>query len=135
MKIRRWGSFILLCIVFLSCTACNHTMASEDSEKEKLIIWAWDEYFNIKAANEAKKIFMESNPNIEVEVVTMTQDEVISKLNIALSSGDYMGLPNIVLIEDYRIQKYLKEVLLDAEQLRAGSHQGPPILVGIHTRQ
>lgn len=117
MKIRRWGSFILLCIVFLSCTACNHTTVSEDSEKEKLIIWAWDEYFNIKAANEAKKIFMESNPNIEVEVVTMTQDEVISKLNIALSSGDYMGLPNIVLIEDYRIQKYLKEYQKDFSDL------------------
>ena len=101
----------------ICCMGCSHSADSEHTETEKLVIWAWDESFNIKAANEAKKIFMESNPNIEIEVVTMTQDEVISKLNIALSSGDYMGLPNIVLIEDYRIQKYLMEYKEDFSDL------------------
>ena len=37
----------------------------------------------------------------------MAQDDIVAKLNTSLSSGSYDGLPDIVLIEDYRIQGYL----------------------------
>lgn len=37
----------------------------------------------------------------------MAQDDIVQTLNTAFSSGTYKGLPNIVLIEDYRIQNYL----------------------------
>lgn len=37
----------------------------------------------------------------------MSQDDIVQKLNTALASGNTEGLPNIVLIEDYRIQGYL----------------------------
>ena len=86
--------------------------ANKDAEAtkaadNKLTIWAWDESFNIKAANEAKDIYLEKNPDADVEVVTMAQDDIVAKLNTSLSSGSYDGLPDIVLIEDYRIQGYL----------------------------
>ena len=37
----------------------------------------------------------------------MAQDDIVAKLNTSLSSGSYEGLPNVVLIEDYKIQGYL----------------------------
>ena len=101
----------------MCCVGCSRTTESQNTEREKLVIWAWDESFNIKAVNEAEKIFMNLNPNVEIEVVTMTQDDVILKLNTALSSGDYTGLPDIVLIEDYRIQGYLTEYREDFADL------------------
>lgn len=76
-------------------------------EGDSLTIWAWDESFNIVAANQAKEIYQAANPGVEVEVVTMAQDDIVAQLNTNLSSGTYDGLPDIVLIEDYKIQGYL----------------------------
>ena len=110
MKIKKIIACLLASSMMLGLTACggskenNKEAAKEDN---KLTIWAWDESFNIKAANEAKEIFKEKNPDTEVEVVTMAQDDIVAKLNTSLSSGSYDGLPDIDLIEDYRIQGYL----------------------------
>lgn len=101
--------FFFVCVLAINILGCKSPMKQVSEEKEKLVIWAWDESFNIKAANEAKKIFIESNPDVEIEVVEMAQDDVISKLNTGLSSGDDTGLPDIVLIEDYLIHGYLTE--------------------------
>lgn len=90
-------------------TEAGQTAApSGGSEDKTLTIWAWDESFNIKAANDAKEIYAKDHPDTTVNVVTMAQDDIVAKLNTSLSSGSYEGLPDIVLIEDYRIQGYLK---------------------------
>lgn len=81
--------------------------ADEGGKEGSITIWAWDESFNIVAANQAAAIYKESNPNVNVEIVTMAQDDIVAKLNTSLSSGSYAGLPDVVLIEDYRIQGYL----------------------------
>jgi lactose/L-arabinose transport system substrate-binding protein len=78
------------------------------SVSDKITIWAWDDNFNVKAANIAKEYYAKVNPNVQVEVVSMAQADIITKLNTAFSAPNYDGLPNIVLIEDYRIQNYLK---------------------------
>lgn len=79
--------------------------ASKDSDT--ITVWAWDEAFNIPAANAAAEIYKKDNSDVTVNVVTMAQDDIVAKLNTALSSGTYEGLPDVVLIEDYRIQGYL----------------------------
>lgn len=56
------------------------------------------------AVKEAAKVYGGS----DVKVVSMSQDDIVQKLNTALASGNTKGLPNVVLIEDYRIQGYLK---------------------------
>lgn len=88
-------------------SAASEEGAVETASAEKITIWAWDESFNIKAAQEAAEIYKGVQPNVEVEIVTMAQDDIVAKLNTSLSSGSYEGLPNVVLIEDYRIQGYL----------------------------
>ena len=93
----------------MSLSSCGKIELPEVNEKEQIVIWAWDESFNIKALKEAKKSFRKTHKNVDIEIVAMAQDDVISKLNTSLANGDYTGLPNIVLIEDYVVQGYLME--------------------------
>lgn len=112
MKIKKLASILLAATLSLGLVACGSNSGStgkkdEDSKSNKITIWAWDEAFNIVAANKAKEIYKKENPDAEIEVVTMAQDDIVAKLNTSLSSGSYEGLPNVVLIEDYKIQGYL----------------------------
>lgn len=112
MRIKKLMSILLASTLTLSLAACSSkdtttSTEGEKTESNKITIWAWDESFNIVAANQAKEIYAKENPDVEVEVVTMAQDDIVAKLNTSLSSGSYEGLPNVVLVEDYRIQGYL----------------------------
>ncbi len=96
-----------LLLVMLAACGGGSSASNDSSGSKKITIWAWDETFNIKAVEEAKKIYKEKDKDVKVEVVTMSQDDIVQKLNTSLASGNTDGLPNIVLIEDYRIQGYL----------------------------
>ncbi len=82
--------------------------SGDSSGKEEITIWAWDPNFNIKAMEIAKEYYQKENPDLEVKVVENAQADIIQKLNTSLSSGTTKGLPNIVLIEDYRAQSFLQ---------------------------
>lgn len=113
MKIKKLASILMAAIMTFGLVACSgNSSGSKDQNKgettsKKITIWAWDESFNIVAANKAKEIYLKDNPDAEIEVVTMAQDDIVAKLNTSLSSGSYEGLPNVVLVEDYKIQGYL----------------------------
>ena len=114
MKFKKLTSILAATTMTLGLVACSgdSTGGTEknnntSTENNKITIWAWDESFNIAAANEAKEMYLKDNPDVEVEVVNMSQDDIVAKLNTSLSSGSYEGLPDIVLIEDYKIQGYL----------------------------
>lgn len=74
----------------MSVTACggqeskpaSSGQAGGESGGDSITIWAWDESFNIKAANVAKDMYAEINPDVEVNIVTMAQDDIVAKLNI-----------------------------------------------------
>lgn len=115
MKFKKLTSIIMATAMTFGLVACGNSNSSESggntnnttTESKKITIWAWDEAFNIVAANKAKEIYLKDNPDVEVEIVNMAQDDIVAKLNTSLSSGSYEGLPNIVLIEDYKTQGYL----------------------------
>ncbi|BAK21449.1 alpha-arabinosides ABC transport system, permease protein AraN [Melissococcus plutonius ATCC 35311] len=102
-----------ICFVIFSLTAgflllvgCGNSNSKVSKEEEnKVTVWAWDETFNVEAMNQAKKMY--KNKDVTIDIVTMSQDDIVQKLNTTLASGNNEGLPNIVLIEDYRIQGYL----------------------------
>lgn len=105
---------LLAAITFASCSgggdnsSAGSTGSSGSSgEAQKITIWAWDETFNIKAAEVAKEMYRKDNPGAEIEIVTMAQDDIVQKLHTSLSSGQTSGLPSIVLIEDYKAQNFL----------------------------
>lgn len=133
-KWRKVFSVLLVVIMIIGITACSPAAEKPDKddsskvedtekdkdtekvedkedtagEKKKITAWAWDKNFNIAALEEAKAIYNEENPDVEIEIVEHAQDDVIQKLNTGLSSGTTSGLPNLVLIEDYRIQTFLQ---------------------------
>ncbi|MFQ8706521.1 MAG: extracellular solute-binding protein [Thomasclavelia sp.] len=102
MNIRKFASISLSIFMGLNLTGCRN-MESSKKDNDKITVWAWDETFNIKAVKEAAKIYEDN----EIEIVTMAQDDIVQKLHTNLSSGKTDGLPDIVLIEDYKIQNYL----------------------------
>ena len=65
----------------LTLTACgsnNESTGDTGGSSDKVTVWAWDETFNIKAVNEAKKVY--ENKDVDVEVVTMSQDDIVQKV-------------------------------------------------------
>ncbi|WP_289197687.1 extracellular solute-binding protein [uncultured Dubosiella sp.] len=111
MKMKKLAQLMLCGATALSMAACSSSApktTETESTSDKVTVWAWDETFNIKAVEEAKAVYAKENPDVEIEVVTMSQDDIVQKLNTSLSSGKVDGLPNIVLIEDYRIPGYLQ---------------------------
>ena len=126
MKTKRVLALGLSVMMAMGLMACGGTEAPEDtaggaastqsdsgskdeaaSGDNSLTIWAWDEAFNIKAAQNAADIYKAETPDVEINIVTMAQDDIVAKLNTSLSAGSYEGLPDIVLIEDYKAQGYL----------------------------
>jgi len=110
MKTKKLIALALTAIMTLSIAGCakdSKKSATTDTTSKKLIIWAWDGTFNVVAAKEAKAIYEKNHKGVDVQIVEMAQNDIVQKLNTNLSSNTTTGLPNIVLIEDYRSQNFL----------------------------
>ncbi|UHA60038.1 ABC transporter substrate-binding protein [Metabacillus litoralis] len=104
---------MMACMMILAAcsSGSKETVDSESGESSgsnEITVWAWDPNFNIKALNIAKEYYQKENPDVEIKIVENAQADIIQKLNTSLSSGTTKGLPNIVLIEDYRAQSFLQ---------------------------
>lgn len=111
MKLKKLMALAACATMAFTMTACGSSDSGKkegDSQKKTITVWAWDETFNIKAMQDAKEVYNAEHPDVEINIQTMAQDDIVQKLNTSLSSGKTEGLPNIVLIEDYRIQGYLQ---------------------------
>lgn len=102
--------FALVLATMMVTTACssggnNTEGAAEGGSADKLVVWAWDANFNVKAMNTAKEAY---GGDTEIQIIENAQDDIVQRLNTGMSSGTNRGLPNIVLIEDYRAQSFLQ---------------------------
>ena len=107
MNVKKFMGIGLSALMALSLVGCGGDKKEAKTDSGKLTVWAWDETFNIKAVKEAAKIYSKVDADTKIDVVTMDQDAIVQKLHTSLSSGKTDGLPDIVLIEDYKIQNYL----------------------------
>jgi len=105
----------MLFFMSILLVACSSTTDSNESgskggneDIDEITAWAWDPNFNIAALGIAKEAYKEENPDLNIKVIENAQDDIVQKLNTALGSGTTKGLPNIVLIEDYRAQSFLQ---------------------------
>ena len=80
--------------------------ASASYAATELKIWCWDDHFNVPAARLAGERFAQKHPDVTVKVESIAQDNTIQKLNAALGANNLRGLPDIVLIEDYRSKNF-----------------------------
>lgn len=72
----------------------------------ELKVWCWDDNFNVPAAKLAAEKYSAKYPDVTVKVESIAQDNVIQKLNAGLGANNIRGLPDIVLIEDYRVKNF-----------------------------
>ncbi|MBP3040095.1 carbohydrate ABC transporter substrate-binding protein [Bacillaceae bacterium Marseille-Q3522] len=99
--------FMLISVLLLAACSSSDSDSTAGSNDEKTVTaWAWDPKFNI-AALEIADEFYEEDENFKLEIIENAQADIVQKLNTGLSSGTTKGLPNIVLIEDYRAQSFL----------------------------
>ena len=98
--------------VLAACSSGDEETGSDSGSKgssgaDSITVWAWDPAFNIAALEKAKEAY-NGDGDYEVKIIENAQDDIIQKLNTGLSSGTTKGMPNIVLIEDYRAQGFLQ---------------------------
>nr|WP_221401366.1 extracellular solute-binding protein [Paenibacillus phyllosphaerae] len=112
---------LTLAAAVMTLTACGGNNANEQNAANNagntgnaaaatkdVTVWAWDPNFNIAAMKLAQESYKAINPDVNVNIVEYAQADIIQKLNTGLNSGTTSGLPNVVLIEDYRAQSFLK---------------------------
>ncbi|MBM7539871.1 ABC transporter substrate-binding protein [Amphibacillus cookii] len=87
--------------------ANDETEGTTNGEGEAITAWAWDPNFNIRALELADQAY-DGEVDLELEIIENAQDDIVQRLNTSLSSGTTQGMPNIVLIEDYRAQSFLQ---------------------------
>lgn len=86
-------------------TAGTEAAGGETASGEKLTVWCWDPAFNIYAMEEAGKVYQQTHPDFELEVVETPWADVQTKLTTAATSGDLSTLPDIILMQDNAFQK------------------------------
>ncbi|MGA9290837.1 MAG: sugar ABC transporter substrate-binding protein [Anaerobacillus sp.] len=97
-------SMMLVLSLFLAACGNSDSESGGESDSNKVTAWAWN--INVPVLEEAAAKFKEENPDFELEVVEMGTDDVYSKLTTGLQAGG-KGLPDIVLVEDDRVQGYM----------------------------
>ncbi|MBS4197740.1 ABC transporter substrate-binding protein [Lederbergia citri] len=81
--------------------------SGKSGDSNTITAWAWDPNFNIAALKLADESY-NGEEEINLNIIENAQPDIVSKLNTGLSSGTMKGMPNLVLIEDYRAQSFLK---------------------------
>lgn len=81
--------------------------AQTEGGKEKVVAWCWDPAFNGRALEIAEEIYAKEHPNFDLEIVDMAKVDLEQKLTTNLVSGVTDSLPDIILVNDPNIQKYI----------------------------
>lgn len=110
-KLLKMGLLISTVILVTACGTdkkAENASESEGSSKEgQITAWAWDPKFNIAALELAEEFYQKDNSDFKLNIVENAQADIVPELNTSLSSGTTKGLPNLVLIEDYRAKSFL----------------------------
>lgn len=102
----RMAMFILVCCLFGGCSFKQEIEKAE--EKEPILIWTWDDTFNVKAAKMAAQEYKKKHKNVEIVVETKEREEILTNTKIMFSSKVYGNLLDVIMIEDYDIQDVLQ---------------------------
>jgi len=113
---KKLSAVLLSSLLLLSACSSNSGNATNTAKPtdqaatgtKEITVWAWDKNFNIAAMKLAQEAYAKDHPDVKINIVEYAQDDIIQKLNTGLNSGTTSGLPNVVLIEDYRAQSFLK---------------------------
>lgn len=109
MMKKRFFAALLAMSMTLGLTACGGTQESNTAESSnELTVWCWDATFNIPAVEEAEKIYQKTNPDVSVNVVETSWEDIQTKLTTAATSGQTDTLPDIILMNDTALLNNVK---------------------------
>nr|WP_249316821.1 extracellular solute-binding protein [Bacillus sp. FJAT-50079] len=91
-------------MLLAACSSKNNEEGQENTDE--MTAWAWDPKFNIAALKLAEEMY--DGEEFKLNIIENAQTDIVQKLNTGLSSGTMKGMPNIVMIEDYRAQSFLQ---------------------------
>jgi lactose/L-arabinose transport system substrate-binding protein len=97
----RWRRALGMAVAGISMMSVSAAMAVE------VTVWCWDPNFNGATMKEAAARYQATHPDVTFNIVDFAKADLEQKLQAQLASGTTDGLPDIVLVEDYRAQKYL----------------------------
>ena len=99
--------FCILCVIILTFAAgCGQERPAARQPKE-IVIWTWDDTFNVKAAKLAAAQYMKNNSTVKFRIETKEKEEILSNIKAIFASGLYDRLPDLITVEDYDIQEML----------------------------
>lgn len=109
MKSRIWA--LLLAGLVLTAAGCGKQVPAETeaTKGNEIIIWTWDETFNVKAAKKAAATYEEEHPELSIQVITKEREEIQTDVKNLLSAELYENLPDIIMLEDYDVQEMLAQ--------------------------
>lgn len=111
MKRKIIALLMIVMMLSVSIVGCGSkdsgkTGTGTSTDENTITVWAWDKPFNIYAMEEAEKVYQQSNPDFNLEIVEVTWDDMQQKIASIVGSGNYGELPDILLMQDYAYQKY-----------------------------
>lgn len=68
---------------------CGREDVTEKTTQEQIIIWTWDETFNVKAAKTAATLYEEEHPELMIQVITKEREEIQTDIKNLLSAELY----------------------------------------------
>jgi lactose/L-arabinose transport system substrate-binding protein len=105
---------VVLFVLMLSVTAAfagggqQSAAPADPNAPVNLTVWCWDPNFNIYSIREAEKIYKKDHPNVSVNVVETSLQDIQQKLVTAFTSRQTQTLPDITLIAENDIQKNIQ---------------------------
>ncbi len=76
-------------------------------EKTEIEIWCWDPNFNVVSAERAGEIYTAEHPEVTVKVSEVTSSDIYTKMTAAIMGKQMDTLPDIMLMHDDNINKYV----------------------------
>ena len=112
MKVKqlRLTVLVLVLILILTLFSAQALFAAGNPEGSeaggKLTIWCWDPAFNVYAMEEAARVYRTMHPDVTIEVVDIP-DGIEAKIEAGLQARG-AGLPDISLIQDFEIERFIQ---------------------------
>ncbi|UTR07375.1 extracellular solute-binding protein [Alkalihalobacillus sp. LMS6] len=119
-----WMSICVSSVMLTSCLAQTETVSETDVPEGDVTVWAW----NLEADYliDIVPAFEEQYPDINVNVMKLSGDQVYQRLTTGLAAGVESQLPDLVQVENQRIDLYMDnfaESFVNLSEMGFDEHQ------------
>lgn len=102
-----WLLGLLGMLALAGCGRKENPQEDSIAKEKEIVIWTWDETFNVKAAAMAAEEYGRSHEGIQIIIEEKEREEILTDTKNILSARVYENLPDIIMIEDYDVQEVL----------------------------